>query len=93
MYFVIEGSNTVALERRGIQLGKLSSGDFFGELAALLPPELEEHKTRTSEGSSFYIRSILVLCLSPSGGEHSTEYYACTAQGLHTRSARLSWVS
>jgi CRP-like cAMP-binding protein len=47
MYFVIEGSKTVVLERGGERLGTLSSGDFFGELAALLPPELKEHRTRT----------------------------------------------
>ena len=47
MYFVIEGSKTIVLERGGERLGTLSSGDFFGELAALLPPELKEHRTRT----------------------------------------------
>ena len=47
MYFVIEGSNTVVLERQGKRLGVLSSGDFFGELAALLPPQLDKHRTRT----------------------------------------------
>jgi CRP-like cAMP-binding protein len=47
MYFVIEGSKTVVLERGGERLGSLSSGDFFGELAALLPPKLKEHRTRT----------------------------------------------
>ena len=29
---------TVVMSREGTQLGKLSAGDFFGELGALLPP-------------------------------------------------------
>lgn len=34
MYIVVEGSKTVLLERDGVDIGKLSSGDFFGELGA-----------------------------------------------------------
>lgn len=34
MYIVVEGSKTVLLEHAGSEIGKLSSGDFFGELGA-----------------------------------------------------------
>ena len=34
MYIVVEGSKTVLLEKDGADIGKLSSGDFFGELGA-----------------------------------------------------------
>lgn len=47
MYFVVEGSKTVVLEKGGVKLGRLSGGDFFGELAALLPPSLANHRVRT----------------------------------------------
>lgn len=48
MYVVIEGSESIVIEAKGIELGKLSVGDFFGELGALLPrrPDMAELRTR-----------------------------------------------
>ena len=46
MYVVIEGSRSILLEASGVQLGVLSTGDFFGELGALLPPTMAELRTR-----------------------------------------------
>eukprot|EP01043_Picozoa_sp_COSAG02_P067974 COSAG02_NODE_11119_length_1789_cov_1.334320_3_plen_54_part_00 len=34
MYIVVEGSKTVLLQQGGKDIGKLSTGDFFGELGA-----------------------------------------------------------
>lgn len=34
MYIVVEGSRVVQLERDGNDLGRLSAGDYFGELGA-----------------------------------------------------------
>ena len=34
MYIVVEGSKTILLQQGGKDIGKLSSGDFFGELGA-----------------------------------------------------------
>ena len=47
MYIVIEGNRSIILEREGTQLGGLSTGDFFGELGALLPPEMKHQRRRT----------------------------------------------
>lgn len=47
MYVVVEGSRAVVLERDGVKLGYLSTGDFFGELGALLPPEMKQQRRRT----------------------------------------------
>lgn len=47
MYVVIEGSRSVLVEADGIQLGRLSAGDFFGELGALLPPEMADLRKRS----------------------------------------------
>lgn len=47
MFFVVVGSRTVLLERDGKKLGTLSTGDFFGELGALLPPEMKLQRRRT----------------------------------------------
>ncbi len=46
MYIVIEGTRSVLLEASGVQLGALSTGDFFGELGALLPPTVAELRKR-----------------------------------------------
>lgn len=34
MYIVVEGSRVVQLEKAGNDIGKLSAGDYFGELGA-----------------------------------------------------------
>ena len=34
MYIIIEGAKTVVLQKDGEEIGKISSGDFFGELGA-----------------------------------------------------------
>lgn len=47
MYIVVEGSRSVLLERNRLKLGYLSTGDFFGELGALLPPEMKQQRRRT----------------------------------------------
>lgn len=47
MYIVTEASRTVVLERGNVRLGTLSTGDFFGELGALLPPEMKQQRRRT----------------------------------------------
>ena len=47
MFFVVVGSRSVVLERDGTKLGTLSTGDFFGELGALLPPEMKLLRRRT----------------------------------------------
>lgn len=54
MYVVIETgvqeeSNTqpIVLEKQGEPIGSLGYGDFFGELAALLPLTMRMHRTRT----------------------------------------------
>jgi hypothetical protein len=46
MYVIIEGSRSVLLEAASVQLGRLSAGDFFGELGALLPPEMSDLRLR-----------------------------------------------
>ncbi len=46
MYIVIEGSRSVVLEAAGVRLGALSTGDFFGELGALLPPTMPALRKR-----------------------------------------------
>ena len=47
MFVIVEGSRAVVLERDGSKLGSLSTGDFFGELGALLPPEMKQQRRRT----------------------------------------------
>jgi CRP-like cAMP-binding protein len=53
MYVVIEvemeeeNSTPIVLEKRGEELARLGQGDFFGELAALLPLTMKQYRTRT----------------------------------------------
>ena len=54
MYIVIEGSKTIVLTKGGDprtsqveKMGLMSTGDFFGELGALLPPSMAEQRKRT----------------------------------------------
>lgn len=54
MFVVIEGSKTIVLTKGGDprtgqveKLGLMSTGDFFGELGALLPPSMAEQRKRT----------------------------------------------
>ena len=53
MYVVIEmemeeeNSRPIVLEKEGQELGRLGQGDFFGEMAALLPPAMKKYRTRT----------------------------------------------
>ena len=46
MYIVTQGIKSVVLEKGGSRLGVLSTGDFFGELAVLLPPPAETPRPR-----------------------------------------------
>ena len=46
MYVIVEGVQSVTLEKSGVPLGVLSTGDFFGELAALLPPTMAALRQR-----------------------------------------------
>ena len=48
MYIVVEGSKAVVLTRESSHEQRvLSAGDYFGELAALLPPTMAEQRKRT----------------------------------------------
>jgi CRP-like cAMP-binding protein len=52
MFVVVEGSSSVLLEKAGAPLGRLSVGDFFGEMAALIPPSMAELRRRTRSASA-----------------------------------------
>jgi hypothetical protein len=41
-----QGTRSIVLEKGGKGLGLIGPGDFFGELAALLPPSLEVYRRR-----------------------------------------------
>lgn len=53
MYVIIEveleeeNSTPIVLEKGGTELGRLGPGDFFGELAALLPLTMKQYRTRS----------------------------------------------
>jgi hypothetical protein len=46
MFVIVEGVKTIVIERKGGILGTLSAGDFFGEMAALLPPSMAAQRVR-----------------------------------------------
>ena len=67
MYIVIEGNRSIILEREGTQLGGLSTGDFFGELGALLPPEMKHQRRRTRSAYATGETQLMESLISPRG--------------------------
>ena len=64
MFIIIGGDGhgrTVVLEKDGEVLGKLGPGDFFGELAALMPPSMAEQRVRTRTAYAEYETQLGVL--------------------------------
>lgn len=55
MYVIIEGSESVLVQKRGVDLGRLSVGDFFGELGALLSQRPDMAALRRRSRSAYAV--------------------------------------